>query len=247
MIGYKAGYKTTTGDYNNFIGRYSAYANTSGSYNAFLGSLTGRYNTTGSRNSFVGYRSGYNNITASNNVYLGSFSGYSTLGSGNVFLGYRAGYSERGSNRLYIDNMGTTTPLVYGKFDTDQVGINTTTLRTGYTLAIVGKAIATEMMVETVANWPDFVFEKTYTLPTLQEVETHILQKGHLENIPSAKEVQENGIVLGDMHAKLLQKIEELTLYVIEKEKKIEKQNDQLTKITEKLTKMQLDISAMKN
>ena len=93
----------------------------------------------------------------------------------------------------------------------------------------------------------DFVFEKTYTLPTLQEVETHILQKGHLENIPSAKEVQENGIVLGDMHAKLLQKIEELTLYVIEKEKKIEKQNDQLTKITEKLTKMQLDISAMKN
>jgi hypothetical protein len=57
--------------------------------------------------------------------------------------------------------------------------------------------------------------------PTLKEVENHIKQKGYLQNIPSAKEVRENGVFLGDMNAKLLQKIEELTLYTIAQEKKI--------------------------
>src|SRR5690606_10241964 len=72
-------------------------------------------------------------------------------------------------------------------------------------------------------GWSDFVFEDTYTLPTLEEVEQHIIEKGHLKDIPSAKDVDENGIYLGDMNARLLQKIEELTLYAIEQEKKLEK------------------------
>ncbi|WP_264536577.1 hypothetical protein [Flavobacterium sp. N1736] len=70
-------------------------------------------------------------------------------------------------------------------------------------------------------NWSDFVFKKEYDLPTLEEVEKHIAKKGHLENIPSEKEVLENGINLGEMNAKLLQKIEEITLYMIEMKKDI--------------------------
>lgn len=70
-------------------------------------------------------------------------------------------------------------------------------------------------------NWSDFVLKKEYTLPTLEEVERHIGEKGHLENIPSEKEVLENGINLGEMNAKLLQKIEEMTLYMIEQNKQI--------------------------
>jgi len=69
-------------------------------------------------------------------------------------------------------------------------------------------------------GWSDFVFKKEYKLPTLEEVEKHILEKGHLENIPSEEEVLKNGINLGEMNSKLLQKIEELTLYLIDQEKK---------------------------
>ena len=80
-------------------------------------------------------------------------------------------------------------------------------------------------------SWPDFVFKKDYALPTLEEVEKHIAEKGHLENIPSEEEVLKDGINLGEMNAKLLQKIEELTLYVIEQNKrldKVEKENVEL-------------------
>ena len=72
-----------------------------------------------------------------------------------------------------------------------------------------------------IPDWSDFVFAPDYNLPSLTEVEQHIKEKQHLPDIPSEKEVKENGIDLGVMQAKLLQKIEELTLYVIEQDKKI--------------------------
>ena len=71
------------------------------------------------------------------------------------------------------------------------------------------------------SGWSDFVFDKNYDLPKLSDVEKHINDKQHLPGIPSEKEVLENGISVGEMQAKLLQKIEELTLYVIEQDKKI--------------------------
>ena len=71
-------------------------------------------------------------------------------------------------------------------------------------------------------HWADFVFEESYDLPTLEEVEEHIKEKGHLSEIPSEKEVVENGYILGNMDAKFLQKIEELTLYLIEQNKEIQ-------------------------
>lgn len=88
-----------------------------------------------------------------------------------------------------------------------------------YRLAVKGKIRAEEIKVET--GWADYVFEDDYDLPTLEEVEKHIMEKGHLINIPSAKEVKENGIQLGEMNKLLLEKIEELTLYVIELKKEI--------------------------
>ncbi|WP_342155089.1 hypothetical protein [Joostella sp. CR20] len=89
-------------------------------------------------------------------------------------------------------------------------------------LGIKGRFVAKEVKVD-VDGWSDFVFENDYNLPTLDEVERHIQEKGHLQDIPSAKEVKENGILLGEMDSKLLQKIEELTLYVIEQNKRIKK------------------------
>ena len=100
------------------------------------------------------------------------------------------------------------------------VGIGTTNPGS-WKLAVNGKIRAKEIKVET--GWSDFVFENDYKLPTLQDVEKQIKEKGHLKDIPSAKEVEKNGILIGEMNSKLLQKIEELTLYAIEQEKKIKK------------------------
>lgn len=88
-----------------------------------------------------------------------------------------------------------------------------------YRLSVNGAIRAHRVKVYT--TWADFVFEKEYKLPTLEEVEGHIKEKGHLKDIPSAKEVEENGIELGEMNKRLLQKVEELTLYVIELNKEV--------------------------
>jgi hypothetical protein len=91
-----------------------------------------------------------------------------------------------------------------------------------YSLSVNGNVRADRVKVYN--TWADYVFEADYKLPTLEEVEQHIKEKGHLLDIPSAKEVEAKGIDLGDMNRLLLQKIEELTLYTIE----LNKQLDQL-------------------
>jgi hypothetical protein len=112
------------------------------------------------------------------------------------------------------------------------VGIGTTS--PSEKLSINGKIRAHEIKVET-ANWPDYVFTKNYHLPTLQETEKHIKEKRHLPGIPSAEEVKANGIDLGEMNAKLLQKIEELTLHLIEMNKKAEHQQLDINYLKSKL------------
>jgi len=98
-------------------------------------------------------------------------------------------------------------------------------------LDVKGTVHAQEVKVDMDWNWPDFVFKKEYNLPTLKEVEEHIVEKGHLENIPSEEEILKNGINLGEMDSKLLQKIEELTLYIIEQNKKISVQEDKIKEL----------------
>jgi hypothetical protein len=89
-----------------------------------------------------------------------------------------------------------------------------------YKLSVEGSIRAKEVKVYT--NWADFVFEPSYRLRPLAEVETYIKTNGHLPEIPSAKEVEVEGVDIGETQAKLLQKIEELTLYLIEQNKQIE-------------------------
>ena len=139
-------------------------------------------------------------------------------------------FIQSGSRKVYV-GLDTNNNFVITKENGGnialrgaKVGIGTVSIPSDYTLAIAGKTITEEIKVQLKANWPDFVFNKNYDLPTLEEVEKHIIEKGHLKNIPSAKEVKENdGIELGEMNRKLLQKIEELTLYTIEQDKQIKK------------------------
>lgn len=104
-----------------------------------------------------------------------------------------------------------------------------------------GKIHAKE--VEVKANiWADYVFKKGYKLHTLEEVEKHIVEKGHLPNIPSAQEVAEKGINLGEMDTKLLEKIEELTLYSIEQNKQIKSQKEQLKQQSEEIKELKKQV-----
>jgi hypothetical protein len=103
-----------------------------------------------------------------------------------------------------------------------ELRINTTTQATGYSLSVNGKIACTEVLVQNLASWPDYVFSKEYNLTSLPELEKQISEENHLPGIPSAKEAAENGVSLGDMQKKLLEKIEELTLHLIDQNKKIE-------------------------
>jgi len=104
------------------------------------------------------------------------------------------------------------------------VGIGTSAITGGDYKLYVKNGIRTEKVkVDLATNWPDYVFHQQYKLPSLKEIEEFIRKNQHLPDVPSAKEVEENGLDLGDNQAILLKKIEELTLYLIEMNKKVDK------------------------
>lgn len=133
------------------------------------------------------------------------------------------GRSKTGSkllncNVLAVNSYGTNLMMV--KAD-GSVGIGTTNTH-GHKLAVNGSGLFTKVKVKASANWPDYVFNPGYELPSLTEVEKYIHTNRHLKDIPSQQQVQENGIDLGEMDKKLLQKIEELMLYTIAQQKQID-------------------------
>ena len=138
-------------------------------------------------------------------------------GGGDIVVSATVGRVNYGEGAFYLGYNGN-------------VGINTTT--PDAKLAVNGVVHSKEVKVD-LTGWSDFVFEEDYPLPTLEEVEQHIKEKGHLKDIPSAKEVKDRGILLGEMDAKLLRKIEELTLYMIA----LKKENQQLRKEIDELKK----------
>ena len=123
-----------------------------------------------------------------------------------------------------------------------KVGIGTNSPDTE--LAVNGVIHSKEVKVD-LNNWPDFVFKNNYDLRSLEELESFILKNKHLPEIPSEVEAIENGISLGEMNFKLLQKIEELTLYTIEQEKRlnnIESKNEKLKKENKSLKSINLKL-----
>jgi hypothetical protein len=96
---------------------------------------------------------------------------------------------------------------------------------------VEGRIGASEIKVSLQRPWPDYVFAKEYKLPSLYEVESFIQKNQHLPGIPSSRELSEaGGVELGDMTSKLLEKIEQLTLYVIELKKENEAIKAELSK-----------------
>lgn len=113
-----------------------------------------------------------------------------------------------------------------------------------------GNILATSIKVQNQV-WPDYVFEPSYEKLTLPELEKFIQTNKHLPEIPSAKTVAKDGIDLSDMNAKLLKKIEELTLYTIDQDKRLNRKDKDFSELKEKMdgleAKLEKLISAQKN
>jgi len=103
-----------------------------------------------------------------------------------------------------------------------------------YRLSVDGKIMCEEVRVSLEEDWPDYVFNKNYNLPTTRKLEKFIDANGHLPNIPSADEINDSGIEVGEMQRLMMEKIEELTLYIIEQQKHIEKLEGKISKINKR-------------
>lgn len=120
-----------------------------------------------------------------------------------------------------------------------KVGIGTlNTSDPGYRL-FVETGIRTRKIKVDQSAWPDYVFDQKYRLPSLAEVEQFIKEHQHLPDIPSATEVEQNGLDLGENQALLLKKIEELTLYVID----LKKENESMI---ERQAKLEMEIRQLR-
>jgi hypothetical protein len=129
--------------------------------------------------------------------------------TGKMIMGTRRSFDKLGTgvqwyygNDLVIDALGN-------------VGIGTLTPREA--LSVNGNIRAKQVKVEAL-NWPDYVFKKDYQLPSLSSVKSYIDQNQHLPDMPSEQEITQDGVNLGEMNKLLVKKVEELTLYLIEKD-----------------------------
>lgn len=117
-----------------------------------------------------------------------------------------------GVDRMYIDASGNVV-----------IGSTGVAPKPGYKLSVDGKVVVEELFVQ-LSPWPDYVFADTYALRPLSEVEAYIAEHKHLPGVPDAQTIESNGLAVGEMQKILMEKIEELTLYVID----LQKQNSEL-------------------
>lgn len=127
----------------------------------------------------------------------------------NFWKVYTEGHDNHGFNyALFLrndGNVGIGTPVTYG-----------------YKLAVTGKVLCEELKVKLVTQWPDYVLSPGHKLLSLNELDHFIKENNHLPDLPSAKEVEEKGINVGEMNGVLLKKIEELTIYIIAMQKEMD-------------------------
>jgi hypothetical protein len=166
-----------------------------------------------------------NTITASNQA-LDFTSLFTISQTGNVILGSG---SPSATDKLVVDGSSSMKgKVMIGTVDPAYTG--------SHLLAVNGSAVFTKVKVKTYgAGWPDYVFEKSYKLRSLSSVESFINKYKHLPDVPSAADIDKNGVDVGETQAVLLKKIEELTLYLIEQNKINQEQRNEIENLQAKI------------
>ena len=264
-IGYVSLQDNTSGKDNVGIGAYALEKNINNNANVGLGVAALRFgtlgkrntalgsslsDTNGSENTAVGNFSQNKNYQGNRNTTLGIWSGFEKEVSNKLYIGDTVASSR--------DDPGIA--LIYGDFNEKKLGININNFTnkevsaikivpdskladlfpifklydlSNYSLFVKG-GILTEMLTVT-SSWADYVFEPDYNLIPLKSVKTFIDKNGHLPNVPSAKNIEESGLQVGDMMRIQQEKIEELTLYLIYQEQRRKKQKRQIAFLNKKI------------
>jgi len=199
-----------------------------GDDNIAVGNSAARYIGSGNSNVILGANAFRALATGSNNINLGNSNARHILsGNNNVFIGTDiTPYSATPESELNIGNwiVGNNGTIGIGQFTNQLPADGVATDGEKYKL-FVKDGIKTEKIKVDIAasnGWADYVFEKNYKLMPLNELDNFINKNGHLPEVPTTKEAIEKGIELKEMNILLLKKIEELTLYTIEQQKRIE-------------------------
>ena len=181
----------------------------------------------------------YSTVGVSSNTWAGYFNGRVQIASGQDASYSNDGYLQIGSktglnivydnNEILARNNGSAATLIMQN-DGGAVSIGGGTAA-GYILTVDGKIMGEELKIQTSSAWPDYVFADDYNLKTIEEYEAAIKAENHLPGIPSAAEVESEGLMVGDMQKRQMEKIEELALYVIQLNKRlneVEAENENL-------------------
>jgi hypothetical protein len=252
FIGNNSGKNNTTGFSNTFLGTGAGSTSFSGNNNVCIGAGAGYSLEGSSYNVFIGASTANIDPTGNYNTFIGYGVGREGGGENSVIIGCHAAYWGGGSNSLIIDSntspsdmYNPTPPLIWGNFVDDHLKFNgkvgiglgwedypdtaASVDVSDYMLIVKGGILAHQVRVAT--TWADYVFEDDYELRPLNEVECYIEENGHLPNVPSAKQVEEEGIEVGEMAKIQQEKIEELTLYLIEQDKQLAKQQNEIEEL----------------
>lgn len=160
--------------------------------------------------------------------------------------------NDESSNRMVFRMVNTDTEsgggtnsnrnevlTLHGNGSGGGISVGSSNLPLGYQLSVDGKILAEEIQIKLSQSWPDYVFAEDYQLRPLSELAEYIQKNKHLPDVPAQEEVAEQGISLGTMNVKLLQKVEELTLYLLEQNKQMLVQSERIDDLTQQVQELQ--------